>query len=237
MVVLSSFFLKAVVGDCKAASGIAQIRAEVTQLGKAASAGYACASSCSVSAGSACALTGWACLLQDSNSKSSYCTQTCSSNSDCPSGSSCNTGAVAITIAKLGICMQAFDSSVPLTSLGVMSAPEQQRFNPGTAMTLVATNNQFDFLTKSLAESLTKLQSNKGLDSDPDMVAIRVMLAELIRLHPQSQKVNENGGKGPLSEIETDIDITVHNILHPVSFMIDGVPGSIWDVERKFYLY
>ena len=127
--------------------------------------------------------------------------------------------------------MRAYDPSLALSAgLNILPMAEQQKPSGMPSGKGGSFSSQFSALSNSLAEQLKNFQEKKGLQNDPAMVAIRATIAELLRLHPESKSKLT----GLTGMIETDIDAAVHNILHPVDFVYQGVPGTIWDVRHPF---
>jgi len=231
-------FATGVSGDCAPVAGQMVLRMEVAQLGVGS--GLVCAVPCSVSNGVMCGFaSGWNCLLQDSSpAKSPFCAQTCNSNSDC-SGGSCNLGAKPLTMASLGLCMTAPDPTVTAVQKGnVMPVADQQRFSPITTASGMKPNTQFEFLTKNLADLINQVSAENNLGSSPSMMALRVSLAALIKLHPEAKALeNPNAiylDNDMQSYVEYAVDTSLHNILHPVSSLSQGTYGAIWDLRHPF---
>ena len=230
--------LPLVTGDCAAVSGQMVLRMELAQLGTGS--GLSCAVPCSVVNGVMCGFqSGWSCLLQDSSpSKAPYCAQTCQSNSECASGSTCNLGGKPLTMASVGICMTSPDPSVTAIQKAViMAVTDQQRYSPITTASGMQPNTQFEFLTKNLADQLNQLSNENNLATNPTMMALRVNLAALIKLHPEGANANPNAiilGNDVQSYVEYAVDTSLHNILHPVSSLTEGTRGAIWDLRHPF---
>jgi Autophagy-related protein 27 len=238
-VLVASSLIFRVTGDCAPVAGQMVLRMQVNQLGTGS--GLACAVPCSVVNGVMCGFTsGWNCLLQDTSpAKAPFCAQTCSSNSDCASGSSCNLGAKPLTMASLGICMTSPDPTVTaVQTANVMPVVDQQRFSPIITASGMQPNTQFEFLTKNLADLLNQLSNENNLGSNPTMMALRVSLAALIKLHPEAKaKENPNAillDNDVQSYVEYAVDTSLHNILHPIYSIREGGRGAIWDLQHPF---
>ena len=176
---------------------------------------------------------GWKPILED-GAGTPHCALTCQSSSDCPNGpSSCHMGTKAITVAQVGICMYSADSNLLSTiALRVMQIPKQQSLDPSSNTHNLPTSAYLSFLSASLAKNLDKLQKDKGLSKNPEMMAIRIMVAELLEMARTGKQTG--GGGGLLGNVEYAADVTIHNVLHPVQFMMDGAPSVLHMILHPF---
>ena len=217
--------------ECAPIPGQMVLRMELSQLGSGS--GLACAVPCSVINGIACNFApGWACILQyQSPSKTPYCAQSCSSDSDCYGGNTCNMGAKSLTMNSHGICMSANDA-VGMTKAVIMSVAEQQKFAPMKTASGMTPKTQFAFLTKNLADLMNQVSNQHSLASDPAMMELRVTLAALIKLHPEARSNSIQLDDDIQSYVEYGIDESLHAILHPLSSIREGSRGAMWDLKH-----
>ncbi len=64
------------------------------------------------------------------------------------------------------------------------------------------------------------------------MLAVRLLVAELVKVGKAGSGFGTGGGM--LGAVEYGADLTIHNVLHPVQFMVAETPGAIWDIEHPF---